>query len=307
MNNDDILIQRMESEEPVYIIERDDDEIPSGPTDTPNGNKWKKWLLIAIGVISLVALTYGAYKGRRLLKARELGITISVSPKDNINKLKQEPKQEEAKVVFTSDSVQGVHLDFYELHGLRASIEFEEPDLSDDSVYLYCRSADHMEDSTYLGTLVVNGEERRHTQSRLGYMAMVDDRMVIGVSPSDDVKDYVKENGGSFFRQFVLVSNGDVPPRFFLPGKYIRKAIGRKVDKNGDRLILISTRDEVTVRDFAYALREYGFSDAIYITGGPNYCYYRSVDGRLHDIGNIIDYPYKMWKDIIPWLVFRKR
>ena len=202
----------------------------------------------------------------------------------------------------TSDSILGVALDVYAIHGLRASIEFQEPDTADTSVFLYCRSADHQADGNYLGSLVVKGEEKQSDRSRLGYMGMVDNQMVIGISRSDKVKDYCQENGGSFFRQFILVSNGVIPQRFFLHGKVERRAIGRK----DDTFFYIATRNKETLWDFADALREYGFIDAIYITGGNDYGYYRNSDGERHDIGKIEDYPHEKWKGIIPWLVFRR-
>ena len=164
----------------------------------------------------------------------------------------------------TSDSILGVAMDFYAIHGLKASIEFEEPDTADTSVYLYCRSADHKADNTYIGSLVVNGEERQSDTHRLGYMAMLGNNCVIGISRSEKVKDYVQVRGGSFFRQFILVSDGTIPARFYLHGKVERRAIGRI----NDQLYFIATRHKETLWDFADALREYGFIDAIYITGG---------------------------------------
>jgi hypothetical protein len=81
-----------------------------------------------------------------------------------------------------------------------------------------------------------------------------------------------------------------------------RCAIGRIAD----RLYYVTTRHKETMWSFADALREYGFIDAIYITGGDDYSYYRDREGVRHDIHNIADYPHKKWADIIPWLVFRK-
>ena len=296
MNTDDknIYTER-QPEEPEFIIERDDE----------GKGKWLRRLLKAIAVVLLVALTLAAYKAWNYYF--NIGVPVSTTPSENIAKLQSAPVKEKAQVVHTSDNILGVELDFYAIYGLRASIEFEEPDTADASVYLYCRSVDHKEDSTYLGSLVVNGEEKQSDRSRLGYMAMVDDRMVIGVSRSEKVKDYVKENGGSFFRQFILVSDGVIPSRFFLHGKVERKAIGRMRKGGEDRLYYISTRNKETLWDFADALREYGFTDAIYITGGTDYCYYRTADGQRHDIGDINDYPHKMWKGVIPWIVLRKR
>ena len=134
-------------------------------------------------------------------------------------------------------------------------------------------------------------------------MAMLGNNSVIGISRSEKVKDFVEERGGSFFRQFILVSDGTIPTRFFLHGKVERRAIGR-ID---DQLYFIATRHKETLWDFADALREYGFIDAIYITGGNDYVFYRGKDGVKHDIGDSTDYPHKKWKEIIPWLVFRNK
>jgi hypothetical protein len=134
-------------------------------------------------------------------------------------------------------------------------------------------------------------------------MAMANGNNVIGFSRFEDVKDYIIEHGGSYFRQFVLVSNGELPPRFYLHGKVERCAIGRI----GDRLYYITTHHKETMWSFADALREYGFIDAIYITGGYDYSFYRDRNGKRHDIHDIADYPHKKWQGITPWLVFRKR
>ena len=231
-----------------------------------------------------------------------IGVSVSVTPEQNIEKLQRPVKQEVPEVVMTSDSILGVAMDFYAIHGLKASIEFEEPDTADTSVYLYCRSADHKADGSYIGSLVVDGEEHQSDTHRLGYMAMLGGNSVIGISRSEKVKDYVQEQGGSFFRQFILVSDGTIPGRFYLHGKVERRAIGRI----GDQLYFIATRHKETLWDFADAIREYGFIDAIYITGGTDYVFYRDKKGSRHDIGDISEYSQKKWKGIVPWLVFRK-
>ena len=290
-----------EPEVPEFIIENDDDARTSVETDAPKKNrkKWLRRILKALAVTLMVIVVFFAYKAWDYYF--NIGVPVSTSPSENIKKLQVEPVKKTAEVVLSSDSILGVALDFYAIHGLRASIEFQEPDTTDTSVFLYSRSADHQADGQYLGSLVVDGKELQSDRSRLGYMGMVGNQMVIGISRSDKVKDYCMENKGSFFRQFILVSNGVIPHRFFLHGKVERRAIGRK----DDTLFYIATRNKETLWDFADALREYGFIDAIYITGGDDYGYYRTADGYRHDIGNITDYPHKKWKGIIPWLVFR--
>ena len=72
-----------------------------------------------------------------------------------------------------------------------------------------------------------------------------------------------------------------------------------------NKLYSIAHCHKGTLWNFADALREYGFIDAIYITGGTDYCFYRDKDAARHDIGDPADYPHEKWKGIIPWLVFR--
>ena len=72
------------------------------------------------------------------------------------------------------------------------------------SVWMYSRSVDHTSTNEYLGSLVMNGKELASDVSRLGYCAMANGNIVLGISRSDKVKDYVEERGGSFFRQFIF-------------------------------------------------------------------------------------------------------
>ena len=298
---DDINMQKPEV--PIIIIERDEQpqskEIVTKVVAPSKKQKWlKRFLAFAVVGCMIVAALAGYYFWNYYYN---IGVSVSVSPEQNIEKLKKPVKKETPQVVMSSDSILGVAMDFYAIHGLKASIEFEEPDTADTSVFLYSHCADHTADGRYLGSLVAQGKEYQSDQTRLGYMAMTEGQMVIGISRSDKVKDYVIDHGGSFFRQFILVSNGTIPSRFFLHGKVERRAIGR-ID---NQLYYIATRHKETLWDFADALREYGFIDAIYITGGADYVFYRSKDGAKHDIGDPADYPHEKWKVVIPWLVFR--
>jgi hypothetical protein len=205
----------------------------------------------------------------------------------------------------TSDSILGVAINLYEIRGLKGEITFEEPDSTDTDVYLYSRCADHTTDdpatNRNIGTLVVNGNVIQSDISRVGYCAMLGDRTVIGVSKSDKIKDFIAKNDGYMFRQYVLVSDNVLPPKFYLHGKVERRALGRM----GERLFYIETRHKETMWDFADAIRELGFVDAIYITGGKDYSYYRTSDGERYGIGDFSRYPHKRPVDI-PWLVFKK-
>ena len=221
-------LSKQKPEIPVIIIERDDQpQTTSSVTrvvDPSSGRQHssafgkfftlhsslftKLLTLIAVGCL-MVAILAGYYFWNYYYN---IGVPVSVTPEQNIAKLQQPAKQEAPEIVMTSDSILGVAMDFYAIHGLKASIEFEEPDTADTSVYLYCRSADHKADSTYIGSLVVNGKEHQSDRSRLGYMAMLGSNSVIGISRSEKVKDFVEDRGGSFFRQSASSSLSVMAP-----------------------------------------------------------------------------------------------
>lgn len=294
-------------ETPVIFIERDNETSKEkGEANAnvvlPSKKRSMAMLIASILLFLTAALCIGGYFYYK--RHVSIGLPISCTPEQNIEKLKMQTLNEvQAEVVTSSDTILGVPMNFYELRGLRGEISLEEPDTLDESVYLYSRCADHMADGNYIGSLVMQGAELQSDVSRLGYCGMVGSSMVVGVSRSEAVKNYVKEQGGSFFRQFILVSNGVIPHRFFLHGKVERRGLGR-ID---DTFYYIETLGKETLWDFADALREYGFTDAIYITGGTDYSFYRTADGVRHDIGSVEDYPHTKWKGVIPWLVFRKK
>lgn len=292
-----------EGEVPTIIIE----ETPSNSSqeeETAKKKPAKRWPWFVGGVIVSALLCVAAVFGWRYYRTYiNIGIPVSTTSEQNIQKLKAHQAKAEPGVVMTQDSILGVALNFYELSGLKGEITLQEPDTTDTSIYLYSRCADHGKDGKYLGTMVMEGKELQNDNSRLGYCAMADGNIVIGIARDEKVKDYIVERGGSFFRQFILVSNGVLPTRFYLHGKVERRGLGRI----GNRLYYIETRHAETMWDFADALREYGFNDAIYITGGNDYSFFRTADGTRHVIGDVSKYPHKKGKGIIPWLVFRKK
>lgn len=296
--------EQQAGEVPVITIEEGPAQGVESKEQPYSDKKPNRWLWFAGGLVLSAVLCLIAVMGWRYYRTYiNIGIPVSVKSEENIAKLAAAAQRVTPEVVMTSDSILGVALNFYEIRGLRAEVTLQEPDTTDTSVYLYSRCADHGKNGEYIGSLVMNGKEMQADRSRLGYCAMAGDNVVIGVARDEKVKDYVVEQGGSFFRQFILVSNGVIPHQFYLHGKVERRGLGR----NGDRLYYIETRHAETMWDFADALREYGFTDAIYITGGTDYSFYRTADGSRHGIGDATQYPHTKWKGVAPWLVFRKR
>ena len=294
-------------EEPIITIESSEEtDCQSSFATIKKRSRLQKWGRGIIWFVATVALVFGCY-GTILLYNYyyNIGVSISVSPKDNIKKLDSMQVQKgSSEVVLKTDSVLGVALDIYELHNVRAELSLVEPDTADQSVLMYTRTADYTSAGKYIGSLVVDGEEKQSDASRLGYCAIEKGNMVIGVSRFDDMQEHMIERDGSYFRQFVLVSNGELPHRFSLHGKVERKALARTAD---DRLCIIATRHPETLWDFADALREYGYVDAIYLTGGNESGFYRAPDGTAYFTEKAAKYRTDKHHGVAPWLVLRMR
>ena len=294
-------------EEPIITIERTDDTADTDSLAPLNKrSRLPKWGMGIIWFVATVIIVFGCYGAIRLYNYYyNIGVSISVSPKDNIKKLDSMQAQNgSSSVVLKTDSVLGVALNIYELHNVKAELTLVEPDTADHSVLLYTRTADYTATGKYIGSLVVDGEQKRSDVSRLGYCAIAKGNMVIGISRFDDMCEHMVERDGSYFRQFVLVSNGELPQRFFLHGKVERKALARTAD---DRLCIIETPHPETLWDFADALREYGYVDAIYLTGGNESGFYRAPDGTAYFTEKAAKYRTDKHHGVAPWLVLRKR
>lgn len=297
----DVITGQGEGEAPTIIVERSSSD-PEPIVVRPR--RRLPWI-IASAVIAVLGCISVWAAWRYYRDYVNIGVPVSVSSSQNIEKLKAVSFQTVTpEVVKSSDSILGVAMNFYEVRGLTAEISMQEPDTADMSVYLYSRCADYHKDFSIIGSMVIDGEEiETASANRRGYFAADQDNFVIGISRDEKVKQYVKSCGGCFFRQFILVSDRTLPRNFYLHGKVERRAIGRMAN---DKLYYIETLHKETMWDFADALREYGFVDAIYITGGYDYCYYRTTDGVHHDIGDPKGYPHKH-AGKVPWLVFKTK
>ncbi len=294
-------------EEPVITIERDADEKNEEQVSAVRKrSKLKTWGMRALAIAVVILIILGSYKAIRLYNYYyDLGVSISTSPKENIKKLDgMKPQEGKSEIALHSDSVLGVALNMYELRNVSASMTLEEPDTADQSVLMYTRTADYTVTGKYIGTLVIDGKILRSDASRLGYCAIAGGNIVIGISRFENVKEHIVENNGSYFRQFMLVSNGELPRRFFLHGKVERKALARTAD---DRLYVVETRHAETLWDFADALREYGFVDAIYLTGGNDSGFWRDANNQAHFTEKAAHYRTDKHHGVAPWLVLRKK
>ena len=267
----------------------DDDVVVIGgsdwhPEEKPRSQKKWKWAAIAFGVILLMVA--GFFVTRHLLHSREF---VQSRYAVEIIEALAHPMSGEPGVTLIEDEAMGVSLKLYKLDGLKAHMAFELPDLRDSTVYLVTRSSDYKltdDRKEIIGDFIYNGDVMAESDWRAGFMAIIDGNAQIGIDRSRDIFKHVKKNGGSMFRQLALVSAGTrCDKQFILKGKVSRCAYAR--DRDGD-LFFIETVNPETLYGFSDALVEYGFVDAVYITGGsqPD-LFHRTSEGTPH--GTYID------------------
>ncbi|MDE6008345.1 MAG: phosphodiester glycosidase family protein [Muribaculaceae bacterium] len=296
---------------PVITIEEDSDRSDYSAKDynsitTRETKRVRRRIMIFTIVLLCLGLLATILWGYRYYTLTP-EVESSISDNENIESLKSSAGGSSKGTTVTSDSVLGVAFDMYSLKGLHASLEREVPDTSDGSLVLFMRSSDYHPDGSILGNIIINGEEKesKDRKGRAGYVAISKNgNLAIGISLNDKMSDYLKENGGSFFRQYVLLGDGELPSTFALHGKVERAALGRMYDGN---IYYVTTRNKETMYDFADALREYGFTDAVYLTGGNSYAFHRSPDGVAHipEATKEKIEKYRSTSPIAPMLVFR--
>lgn len=269
----------------------------------------KRWAWIAAAVIAvLVLIVGGIYAGKRnayhLRWAVSFEYPISRSSEKMIAELSKTSVDTTASgVTMTVDSMNNVPFKLYQLHNLKADFAVQAPADSDSTLCLAVHAWDYYFDDSkqyrHLGDYIYKGKNIANGNGRAGFVAVVGDHWLMGISTEDSVKDYVAQHGGSMFRQFALVSAGQIcVKQFVLKGKVTRAALARK--QGTDDYYFVETVHKESLYDFAEALADYGFIDAIYLTGGSNKdTFYRDSDGNTHGTPN--------WKDK-PWnlLIFRK-
>lgn len=268
------------------------------------------WIVAAIIVallLVIVALQLKSAQPEKTDIQEEVVLPTSATAEKNTQKLQEEAPKVSVKsgVTELTDTINDVQLKLYSMEGVHAELSLEEPAADDEEVYLYTNCADVRADNgKVVCAFVMKGELLSTGNNRSGYFAAVGDNTVIGVEYNDSIQNYVMENGGYFFRQFALISAGQIGD-IRLKGKVGRCALGMKDGK----LFYIESVNRESMYDFAEALCDYGFTDAIYITGGKRHRYYRDEKGVKHEMGPLpadIGDNAAAEEPPLPFLIFKK-
>ncbi len=166
-------------------------------------------------------------------------------------------------------------------HNAEMSLHVGKMDKEDKSVIYAAQAADVRADNGgIVGAFVLNGEPKAWGLSKKGFCASINGEVTIGVAENSPLFEKATEEGGYFFRQYPLVSNGQVidnEPK----GKSIRRAICDRQEE----IFMVETGSTESFHDFAQALADLGVDQAVYLVGSSAYGWAIDKAGTIHEFG----------------------
>lgn len=173
------------------------------------------------------------------------------------------------------------------------------PDTNDNSVVLCLQSADIRADNNEIvGAFVLKGDLLSRGVSKKGFCAIMDGVIQLGMAESTPLFEEATSKDGYFFRQYPLVSNGQM-----VENKPKNKALRHALCELDGQIVTVSSLDKESFHDFAQAVADLGVQNAIALTGGQAYGFSRDLDNGIQQWGTV-----RMWKDLeyVNFIVWRK-
>ena len=242
----------------------------------PTKRSRKKWIwlipLSLIGGILFVWVLLCTFPQENTVDLRDFKTELNVT-------VKGEPMFIESGIEHYSVVENDVSMYVFHMIDMTAELNTDARQYTDDTECFIMQAADIRKDNgKFVGDFVLNGKRLSSGKRKKGYCAIIDGKITIGMSDTDDVMNRCIEKGGSFFRQYPLVSNG-IMQENELKGKSIRRALALK----GDKLYVFETEYRESMHDFAEALQDMGVTEAISLVGGNKAYMYWLQDDELYE------------------------
>lgn len=275
------------------------------------GKKSRLWLYGAI--MFLVAILLAGLLVSNLFRTKNNGPTltnqnetIAIVAKDTciIDTLPPAPDSanegdREANVLCEETVVNDVPLRIYTPEGGKIELTMERPSTDDKNLLLAAQAADVRSDiDAPAGAFVLHGELISKGHSKLGFCAILGNRITLGFARETPEFETAIEQDGYFFRHYSLVCQGNIVQ---VPAK--GKAMRRALCFINDKVSIIECTDRESYQDFSQALVDLGCKEAVALVGGDALLYYYDdVSGQVLRRG----YSAKQIKQSENYIVWRK-
>jgi len=198
---------------------------------------------------------------------------------------------------FSEEMANGVPLMIYIPKNSTMSLMVGMPDKSDAGIVFAAMAADIRKDNMQIvGDFVLSGKRLARGISKKGFAAIESNKITIGVGESTPLLQQTIDNNGYFFRQYPLVSNGEL-----VENNPKNKSIRRALAVRNEQVIIVESKNRESFHDFSQALIDIGVLNAIYLVGGDAFGWYYDSEFVRHEFGKELpDIP-----DNISYIIWR--
>lgn len=178
--------------------------------------------------------------------------------------------------------INDIPIRIYIPHNAELSLHIGRMNQNDTTVIYVAQAADVRADNGgIVGAFVLKGEPKAWGLSKKGYCASINGQVTIGVADNSPLFEQATEEGGYFFRQYPLVSNGEIVENE-LKGKSIRRGI---CERQGE-IFMVETGTTESFHDFSQALVDLHVNQAVYLVGSSAYGWAVDKAGIIHEFGD---------------------
>ena len=125
-----------------------------------------------------------------------------------------------------------------------------------------------------VGAFVLRGKPLSWGLSKKGYCGIIGDQVTIGVADNSPLFEQATEEGGYFFRQYPLVSNGKL-----VENELKSQSTRRGLCELEGKVVVVETFTPESLHDFSQALVDLGTTNAIYLVGSSAIGWHRNMNG----------------------------
>lgn len=203
-------------------------------------------------------------------------------------------------VTYRDTTINDVALEVYVPHNLKPHLRVGEikPHRDGENAVMALQAADIRADNKEIvSAFVLKGEILAKGSAKLGYCAVIDGKITIGVDEATPLYELAIEREGDFFRQYPLVSHRKV-----VENNIKNKAFRRALAQIDDRIVVVMTTNQESLHDFSQALVDMGVETAINLVGGKMISgWVEAIDTLVIPIGVPIHDPYPPSINYIVW------
>ncbi|MDU1890781.1 MAG: hypothetical protein E6767_08835 [Dysgonomonas sp.] len=274
----------------------DNDVYFLGTKKKEQGTPQCKWIWIAAGLVTLlvIIILFFILKGNNkddyyFEPETNTAIVVEKNSNDTIK----------SYIERLEETINDVPMYVYIPHNAKLSLElYMHNNITDSSIICIMQAADIRGDNMEIvGDFVLKGNRLSRGIAKKGFCSIIKNKVAIGTGDSTPLLQESIDSTGYFFRQYPLVHQGELIKNT-LKNKSIRRAIGIKSGK----VIMVESRSNESLHDFAQALIDIGITDAITLVGSNRaYGWYEDENGVKNEYGNIPDaelknISYIVWK-----------